>query len=314
MGPAGLAMLSQLLWKSPQHHSPSSVWQEILLNFSKNPCVPRTQSPAAPFPNAKQHELSLTGSRTLTPFGSADPSHADGLSHAESRALTGHRSCLSVSHAWPSPLLDTDSPRKGRANRWREKPAAGAQGSSPRGPHQAMGAAMPWGFPPFCPRSGGWGGPLVAGNVGRGWEGATQEPAPSWVRPGAGQRGSRVSLGLQVSQARCEETGWATPGQLTSLGGGGGEEKDQMRGIHWTLLPGLSSPALTRLPFQRAPGLSQREIRVGLSKSISFVPIRAAWGGSWSVSQGVGARPMIPRGGRGTGQVGFSGGPGKEQA
>lgn len=70
-----------------------------------------------------------------------------------------------------------------------------------------------------------------------------------------------------------------------------------MRGTHWTLPPASAhSLALTRLPFQRGLDLSQREIQVGLSKSISFVPIRAAWGGSWSASQGLGARPAIPRG------------------
>ena len=98
----------------------------------------------------------------------------------------------------------------------------------------------------------------MAGNVGRGREGATQEPARSWVRP----RGSGVSLELQVSQARCEETGWATPGELTSLGGGGDGEKDGcweegIWGWETSLDPplGLSSPALTSPPFQRTPGL-----------------------------------------------------------
>ena len=41
----------QLLWKSPQHHNPSSIWQENLLHLSKDPYVPQTQSPAAPFPS-----------------------------------------------------------------------------------------------------------------------------------------------------------------------------------------------------------------------------------------------------------------------
>lgn len=41
-GPAGVTLTRQKLWKSPQHHSPSSIWKQSLPNFS-NTCAPGTQ-------------------------------------------------------------------------------------------------------------------------------------------------------------------------------------------------------------------------------------------------------------------------------